>query len=176
MKVLAISASPRKGGNSDVLCDQFLKGAAEAGHETEKIRLAEKRITPCVACYGCRESKVCVQKDDMEDILTKLVGADVIVLATPVYFYSMDAQMKLFIDRSLPRYLEICDKAFYYIITAADPQHEAAEETIAGLRGYLRCLPGAREKEIIYGMGAWDKGDIYRHPALEQAYKIGKSI
>lgn len=176
MKVIAVSASPRNGGNSDVLCDQFLKGAKEAGHQTEKIRIGQKNISPCMACYGCRKTKACVKKDDMEEILNKLIEADVIILAAPVYFYSMNAQMKVFIDRCLPRYQEIRDKAFYYIVTAADPQHSAADETIAGLRGYLRCLPGAQEKGIIYGTGAWDKNDIYRHPAFEKAYETGKSI
>jgi multimeric flavodoxin WrbA len=176
MKVLAVSASPRKGGNSDVLCDRFLQGAAEAGHEVEKIRLAEKSIRPCVACYACRKASVCVQKDDMAEIQQKLIDADVIVLATPVYFYSMDAQMKIMIDRCLARYREITNKEFYFIVTAAAPEHEAADATLAGLRGYLRCLPGAQEKGVIYGMGAWDKGDIYRHPALDNAYEAGKNV
>jgi multimeric flavodoxin WrbA len=176
MKVLAISASPRTDGNSDVLCDQFLKGAAEMGHETEKINLSGKKISPCVSCYGCIKTKTCVQKDDMADILQKLLDADVIILATPVYFYSMCAQMKTMIDRCLPRYQEIQNKQFYFIITAADPQHSAAEETIAGLRGYLRCLPGAQEKGIVYGTGTWDKGDVYRHPSLERAYEMGKGV
>lgn len=102
MKVLAISASPRKGGNSDVLCDQFLKGAAEAGNEIKKIALGQVNISPCAACYGCSKSHRCVKKDDMSQILQELIDADVIVLATPVYFYSMDAQMKIMIDRCLP--------------------------------------------------------------------------
>lgn len=176
MKVLAISASPRKGGNSDVLCDQFLKGAAQSGHETEKISLRNRKISPCVACYGCQKNHVCVKKDDMAEIQQKLIDADIIVLATPVYFYSMDAQMKMMIDRCLPRYTEIQNKAFYLIVTAADPQPSAADETIAGLRGYLRCLPGAREKGIIYGTGTWDMGDVYRHPSLQEAYEAGKRL
>lgn len=177
MKVLAISASPRGGGNSDVLCDRFLKGASEAGAETEKIRLAEKKLSPCLACYACmREGGVCAQKDGMAEILQKLIDADVIVLAVPVYFYSMAAQMKIMIDRCLPRYREIKNKRFYFIVTAADPQHEAADETVAGLRGFLRCLPGAEESGIIYGTGAWDKGDIYRHPAFEKAYETRKEV
>ena len=94
MKVLAISSSPRKGGNSDVLYDAFLKGAAESGHETRKIRLAEKKIAPCMACYGCAKSHICVRKDDMAEILEALKAADVIVLASPVYFYPVCAQMK----------------------------------------------------------------------------------
>lgn len=176
MKVLAICASPRKGGNSDVLCAQFLKGAAENGNEVKKINLAGMNISPCVACYGCTKSHQCVKKDDMAQIQQELIDADIIVLATPVYFYSMDAQMKIMIDRCLPRYREIKNKDFYYIITAADPEHSAADETIAGLRGYLRCLPGANEKGILYGTGTWNKGDVYRHPSFEKAYAMGKTI
>lgn len=112
----------------------------------------------------------------MAQILQELIDADVIVLATPVYFYSMDAQMKMMIDRCLPRYQEIRDKEFFYVVTAADPQHSAADETLAGLRGFLRCLPGAEEKGIIYGTGTWDKGDVYKHPSFEKAYEIGKTI
>ena len=176
MNIVAISASPRKHGNSELLCDRFLTGATEAGHRTELIRLAEKSISPCIACDGCRNTGICIKADDMADILQKVIDADMIVLATPVYFYSMDAQMKTFIDRCYPRYMEIKDKMFYLIVTAADPQHSAADETLAGLRGYLRCLPGAQEKGVIYGTGAWDKGDILRHPAYEKAYELGKAL
>ena len=118
-KVLILSASPRKGGNSDLLCDQFAKGAEEAGHQVEKLRVQEKKIAPCLACYGCRNTGVCVQKDDMAEILEKMAKADVLVLATPVYFYSMDGQLKTLIDRTLPRYTEIRDKEVYFIATAA---------------------------------------------------------
>ena len=98
-KVLIISGSPRKGGNSDLLCDEFMRGAVEAGNEVIKIRVAEKRIGFCNACYYCRQSGgVCAKKDDMADILQKMIDADVIVLASPVYFYSIDAQMKALID------------------------------------------------------------------------------
>lgn len=176
MKVLAISSSPRKGGNSDVLCDEFLKGAAESGHTVQKIRLAEKQIAPCLGCYGCSENHICVRKDDMTEVLGALKSADVIALASPVYFYSICAQMKTMIDRCLADYRSIKDKQFYLIVTAADPQHCAADETLADFRGYLRCLPGAMEKGVIFGTGTWDKGDVYRHPALKQAYEMGKGI
>ena len=176
MKVLVISGSPRIDGNSDVLCDQFIKGAKQAGHETDKINLSKKKLSPCFACYSCRNDGVCIQKDDMAEILEKLVSADIIVLSTPVYFYSMDAQMKMFIDRCIPRYREIKNKDFYFIITAADPQHEAIDGTMEGFRGYTRCLPGAKEKGIIYGTGAWEKGDILGLPVMQEAYEMGKSI
>lgn len=176
MKVLAISASPRSHGNSDLLCDQLLKGAQESGHTIKKINLAEKKISPCLACDICRSEKPCVRKDDMTEILEEVIEADMIVLATPVYFYSMNAQMKLFIDRCYSRFMEIKGKTFCFIVTAAAPEHSGTDETIAGLRGFLRCLPDAVEKEIIYGTGAWDKGDILQHPAYEKAYLLGKSL
>lgn len=176
MKVLVISGSPRIGGNSDILCDQFIKGAKETGHVAEKINLGKKKLNPCTACYACRNGGVCIQKDDMTEMLEKLVLADIIVLSTPVYFYSMDAQMKMFIDRCLPRYREIKNKEFYFIITSADPQREATDETMGGFRGYTRCLPGAKEKGIIYGTGAWDKGDILGLPVMQEAYEMGKNI
>ena len=78
-------------------------------------------------------------------------------------------------DRCLPRYQEIRDKDFYYIVTAAEPQHSAADETISGLRGYLRCLPGATKKGIIYGTGTWDKGDVYRHPSFARTRRSPRS-
>jgi multimeric flavodoxin WrbA len=174
MKIIAVSASPRIGGNSDTLCDQFLKGAQEGGHETAKINLRKEKISPCLACYACRGTHTCIQKDDMQELLEKLIEAEVIVLSTPVYFYSMDAQMKICIDRCLPRYQEIKNKDFYYIITAADSQKTAADATIAGFRGFVRCLPGAQEKGIIYGLGAWKKGDILDQPAMQEAYEAGK--
>lgn len=176
MKVLIISASPRKGGNSDVLCEQFLKGVRESGHEAEKIRLAEKKLSPCSACYGCMETKECVLADDMAGIRQKMLDADVLVLSSPVYFYSMAAQMKILIDRCLGFHKELRGKKFYFIVTAADPQHLAANVTLAGLRGFLRCIPDAEELGVIYGTGTWDKGDVYQHPAYENAYIMGKEI
>ncbi len=176
MKVLAISSSPRKGGNSDVLCDEFLKGAAEQGHQVEKIRLATKKIAPCLACYGCADTHICVRNDDMAEVLDALKAADVIVLASPVYFYSICAQMKTMIDRCMSDYGAIQNKRFYLIVTAADPQHCAADETLADFRGYLRCLPGAVEAGVIFGTGTWDKGDVYRHPSLAEAYEMGRSV
>lgn len=176
MKVLIVSSSPRKEGNSDVLCDRFARGASEAGHEVEKIMLRDKKISPCNACYACMEKHTCAIKDDMADIFPKLLKADVILLSSPVYFYSVSAQMKALIDRCLVNHKSLAGKQFYFIITAADPQREAAEGTLAAFRGFIRCLPDAQEKGIVYGMGTWDKGDVYRHPSYEQSYEMGKKV
>ena len=175
--VLVISASPRKGGNSDTLCDEFIRGAQESGNHAEKIFLASKNIKYCIGCGVCNTTQKCVQKDDMAEILDKMVEADVIVLATPVYFYTMDAQMKTLIDRTVPRYTDIQNKDFYFIVAAADTERKMMERTIEGFRGFTQdCLTGAREKGIIYGTGAWQAGEIKGTPAVKQAYEMGRNV
>lgn len=175
--VLIISASPRKHGNSDILCDRFMQGAQESGHKTEKIFLAEKNISYCRGCGVCNTAHKCVQKDDMAEILDKMINADIIVLATPVYFYTMDGQMKTLIDRTVPRYTEISNKDFYYIMTAADSDKASLERTVESFRGFTEdCLTGAREAGIIYGTGAWQIGEIKETNAYNEAYEMGKNI
>ncbi|MGB9928847.1 MAG: flavodoxin family protein [Methanosarcina sp.] len=176
-KVLVLSASPRKGGNSDLLCDQFVLGAQAAGHGAEKIFLKDREINYCTGCGTCYNGeKSCPQEDDMPEVLEKMITADVIVMATPVYFYTMNGQMKTLIDRTCSRYTEINDKDFYFIATAADDGKQAMERTIEGFRGFTSCLEGAKEKGIIYGTGVWQMGDIKGHPAINQAYEMGKNI
>ena len=175
-QVLIISASPRKRGNSDLLCDQFMKGAKGSGHKVEKIFLGEKKIEYCTGCGSCADTHECVQDDDMGEILEKLVQSDVIVLATPVYFYTMNGQMKTFIDRIAPRYTEISGKEFYFIVSAADGNKKAMEPTLQGFRAFLSCLDDPVEKGIVYGVGAWNIGDIKEKKAMTQAYEMGKGI
>lgn len=174
--ILILSASFRKGGNSDTLCNQFMKGAEEAGHKVEKIFINDKKINYCRGCGVCNTTHKCIQKDDMAEILDKMVNADVIVMATPVYFYTMNGQMKTLIDRTVPRYEEISDKEFYFIATAADGSRAHLQKTIDGFRGFTEdCLPGAKEKGIIYGTGAWQTGDIKNSPAMKEAYEAGRN-
>lgn len=105
-----------------------------------------------------------------------MIDADVIVLASPVYFYSIDAQLKALIDRTVARWLEVKDKEFYYIVTAADGEEEAAETTINCFRGYADCVNGAKEMGIVYGMGVYEKGEVKNTKAMLEAYEMGKSV
>lgn len=89
----------------------------------------------CTGCGVCNSTHKCVQKDDMAEIMDKMVNADVIVFATPVYFYTMDAQLKTLIDRTVPRYTEMVDKEVYYILTAADTNAANLEKTVESIRG-----------------------------------------
>ncbi len=176
-KVLMLSSSPRQGGNSDVLCDEFMKGALEVGNEVEKIFLKDKRINYCTGCSVCSMyGKPCPQKDDAAEVVEKMIAADVIVMATPVYFYTMCAQMKTLIDRCCARYLEIKDKEFYFIVAAAESEIRMMERTIDGFRGFLDCLEGPVEKGVIYGVGAWKVGEIKDKSAMQEAYRMGKDV
>ncbi len=175
-KFLILSGSPRKGGNSDILCDRFAQGAADSGNDVEKIRVAEKNIGYCRACYACRDTGICAIKDDMAEILEKMIVADVIVLASPVYFYSIDAQLKALIDRTIARWTEVKNKDLYYIVTAADGEREAADTTVSCFNGYADCIEGAKHKGTVYGMGAYEKGEIKSSEAIVTAYEMGKNV
>ena len=175
-KIVILSASPRKGGNSELLCDQFIRGATAAGHRVEKILVRDKRIDYCSACDACQgNGGRCVLQDDMAEILEKMIAADVIVMATPVYFYTMNGQLKTLIDRTYARYTEITGKEFYFIMTAAVKRQDLLERTLEGFRGFTSCLGRVKEKGVIYGTGAWNAGDIATSPAMEQAYEMGKN-
>ena len=176
-RVLILSGSPRKGGNSDILCDEFMRGAQESGNEVEKIRITEKKIAPCSACYYCHNhSGECTRRDDMAGILQKMIDADVIILASPIYFYSISAQLKAVIDSTVARWLEVKNKEFYYIVTMADDAHTSADTAISCFRGYADCVEGAVEKGVIIGSGVYELGEVKNIPAMQHAYQMGKSV
>ena len=101
-KVLILSTSPRAGGNSETLADEFMRGAAEAGHDVKKICLYDKKINFCKGCLACQATRKCVIHDDAETIVAQMKQADVLAFATPIYFYEMSGQMKTLLDRTNP--------------------------------------------------------------------------
>lgn len=177
-RVLIISSSERKGGNSDTLCDRFMAGAIEAGHSVEKVRLAEKNIGFCRGCYACEKLGHCIQQDDMAELLEKLKAADVIVLASPVYFYTICARLKNFIDRTVViyPYKGFAGKAWQFIITAAEDDKTAMQHALGDFQGFMECMEEPVILEPICGLGAWHIGDIKDNPAMLQAYTAGRSL
>ena len=176
-KVLILSSSPRRGGNSDTLCDEFMRGAAESNHEVEKIFLRDKTIHYCTGCSTCSlYQKPCPQKDDAAEIIEKMVDADVIVMATPVYFYTISAQMKTLIDRCCGRYTEMNGKEFYFIVTAAEDDRKKMLRTIDTFQGFLDCLEDPVIKGTVFGLGVWQEGEINGNPAMKDAYQIGNKV
>jgi multimeric flavodoxin WrbA len=102
MKILAVSGSPRKKGNTEIMLNEALEGAQAEGAEVELYRLSGKNIQPCDGCWSCMKEGVCHIKDDMQELYPKLLAADGIIIGTPIYYYAMTAQTKTFIDRSMP--------------------------------------------------------------------------
>jgi multimeric flavodoxin WrbA len=158
--VLIISSSPRKNGNSQMLCEEFKRGAEEKGNSVELIRLSEKKIGYCRACNYCMKNNgVCVLKDDMADVLKNFINADVLVLATPVYFYGICAQMKTFIDRTYPIWQHLGEKEVYYIVSAFVEHFDKYE--IMGR---------------IYATDVMDAGKVFGTPVMDMAYQMGYNV
>lgn len=175
--VLVLSGSPRVHGNSSLLCDEFIKGAQEAGHKTEKINITRKKVAGCLGCNVCyKNDGVCIQKDDMVEIREKMEQADVIVLSSPIYFYSMTSQMKAVIDRTYAFYSNLKGKTFYFILSCAAPEESFTETMLASLRGFTCCVPEAKEGGILMGINTNEAGDVKDRQIMKDAYEMGKNI
>lgn len=174
MNVVIINGSPRTKGNSDLLCDEFIRGAKESGNTTEKISLREYTVNPCKACYACFKTGRCVQNDDMTEILSKVKQAEILVLASPTYFLTMSGQMKTFIDHLLPKWQELGGKEVYIIVTGHDGKIglKRVANDLTDIFSYL----GNTVKSIIWGEGVWQKGEVIGTKAMTDAYQAGKNI
>jgi len=175
-KVLILESSPRKNGNSVMLSEEFAKGAIEAGNTVETIFIKDKNIGYCESCYGCVKSGECVIKDDMAEILKKMHWADVIVMASPVYFYSLDARMKTLIDRTFCQFHNLKNKEFFYIMTAAQTYDFTMECTLQCFRNFARCLENSVERGIICANGVYKAGKVANTEFMQQAYEMGKTV
>ena len=175
--VLIISSSPRKGGNSETLAASFAKGAEEAGHKVETVYLREKNYGFCKGCLACLKVGHCVIDDDAVEIAARMHDADVLVFATPVYYYSVSGQLKTMLDRANP--LFDSDYAFtkaYLLATAAEDGEETMEGTVQAVQGWVDCFERCELAGTVFAGGVNGIGDIAGHPALEEAYQMGKEI
>lgn len=179
-KILVISTSPRKGGNSDRLADEFINGARDADHSVEKVSLYDKTINFCKGCLACQSMKTghCVMRDDIDSIVNKMAEAEVIAFATPIYFYEMCGQMKTLLDRSNPLFpLNYAFRDIYLLATAAESEKTAMDGAKKGLQGWIDCFDKAKLRGVVYGTGADDMNSILHHPEhLSEAYRMGNTI
>ena len=175
-KVLILSSSPRKGGNSDILCDAFAEGARSAGHDVEQVRIADLKIGYCTGCYVCQKTGRCAIKDDAQSVIDKMMAAEVLVLASPVYFYSVCAQLKALFDRTVVIFPKLENKSFYYLLTMADTDRAQFEPVLATLRGFLACYEGSRERGMVLADGVYERGAVKETAFLEAARGLGASI
>lgn len=175
--VLILSSSPRRNGNSDSLSNEFMRGALEAGNLVEKVFLRDKAIHPCLGCGVCSmDKKLCPQNDDAAEIIEKMLKADTIVMSTPVYFYSMSAQMKTLIDRCCGPYTEMRNKDFYFLATAAEDDPGIMDRIVVNFKGFLDCLENPTIKGTVFCGGVWLPGEIKGKPALQKAYEMGRNV
>ena len=176
-KVLIISSSPRQGGNSETLAASFARGAQEAGHLVETVYLREKQIGFCNGCFACLKLGRCVINDDAVDIVARMHDADVLVFATPVYYYCVSGQLKTILDRANP--LFGTDYAFtkvYLLATAAEDGPETVAGSEKAVQGWVDCFDRCKLVETVFVGGVTDVGEIAGHPALEKAHQMGKEI
>ncbi|MEG0277331.1 MAG: flavodoxin family protein [Coprobacillus sp.] len=176
--ILVISTSQRMNSNSDILADEFIKGAKELGNQVHKVSLSDQTISFCKGCLSCQKTGTCIIKDDVNEILKIMQGADIILYATPVYFYEMSGQMKTLLDRSNPLFaFEYKFRDIYLIMSAADEENEAFDGTIHGLQGWIDCFEKCSLKGTIKGSGVTNPQDVKSNEKImKEAYLLGKSI
>lgn len=174
MKVLGVSCSPRKYGNSWLLLEEALAGAREAGAETEMLSLSEMEILPCDGCLACWKTPYCHIKDDMRDVYPKVEASDGIIFASPVYFLGMAGQCKLFLDRLYPLYRQkkLANKVGGGIAVAT----RIGQSQVWNALNLFFAVTHMRPSEFVSGF-AMGKGDIKRDKhAMKAAKELGSLV
>ena len=177
MNILILSGSPRRGGNTELLVEAFVKGASQK-HHVEVVSVHDYKVNPCMGCNACFKNEInaCIQKDDMSLIYDKMAVADMLVIASPVYFYGLSAQLKAVIDRfhnPIRDTYHIKKTALLLVGAASLP------ELFDGiLAQYRLCLNFFKLEDAgrVLVRGVKDKGDIQNTEAIQKANELGLNI
>ena len=177
-KVLVISTSLRTNSNSETLAKEAAKGASDANNDVEYISLKNKTINFCKGCLTCQKTGQCVIKDDANNITEKMKNSDVIIWATPIYYYGMSGQMKTLIDRANSLFeSDYKIRDVYVITTSADGDNNVCKCVIQGLNGWLACFDKMKLSGFVDGHGVNNPLEIRQFPDIMlQAYELGKNI
>ena len=177
-KILVISTTQRKNGNSAVLARAFARGAGDAGHDVEYLSLADKSIHFCIGCFACTKTEKCFMNDDASAIVEKMRYADVLVFATPIYSNQMCGSMKTLLDRTNPIFLvDYCFREIYLLTTAAMNDEKVADGAVAGIQGWIDCFHKAQLKGVVRGVGIGDIGEAKKNTkVLAMTYEMGKGV
>ena len=184
MKVLGIMGSPRIKGNADLLLDEALKGAQGQQVEVEKIIVDKMKITPCKEYYACLKDGNCVIRDDMDIIIPKLLEADGVIVASPMFFYGVTAQLKALIDRcqalwvrrNILKNLPESDKKGVFIGVGATRGKNLFEGSILVMKYFFQSF-GAEYADELLVRGVDQKGEIKEHPdLLKEAFALGERL
>jgi len=180
INVMGIVGSPRRGGNTEMLVDEVLRGAEESGARVEKIHLSKLHIEPCSACDACRKMDSCIKKDDMQNLYEKMDCSETWVLGTPVYWWGPTAQFKLFLDRwygaQNSKKVRFANKKGILVIPFEDKKPATARHTVGMFKDSFEYLK-MELLETILAPGVLKPGDISIFPeVLNKAYEVGKKI
>jgi multimeric flavodoxin WrbA len=187
MKVLGIFGSPRRGGNTELLLKEMLRGCRDAQAKVEEIYLRDLKITPCMEIYACRKDGQCPIRDDMQALYPKLIDTDVLALASPIFFYSVSAHAKAFIDRCqafwAKKYLLHQPVApgkerrkGVFLSVGGSQGERIFEGALMTMKYFFDSLDMIFYQSLLY-RGVDEKGEILRHPtAIAEAYDLGKKL
>jgi multimeric flavodoxin WrbA len=181
-RVMAFVGSSRVGGNTDVLIDEVLRGAEASGSTIDKAYLGQATIGPCHACDACADTGICIQRDDMDDLLERMLQSDIWVLGTPVYWWGATAQFKLFLDRwyapwhgSEPKRV-FEGKRVVVVVTMGDSDATTADPTLGMFQRALAYI-GLDLAATVVAPGVYSLGDAAaRSDLMHQAYEVGRSV
>lgn len=178
MKIVVLTSSPRKNGNTNHLAEQFIKGATEVGHDIFRFNCAEKEVHSCIACDRCgNDDGQCVFHDDFYELRPHLKEADVVVFVTPMYYFGVSSQLKQVIDRfySINGALQRSPKKAVFLMAYADTDPVEAEPMISHYHTLLRYLKW-KDAGMVIAPGMWPVGAVNGSKYAQQAYELGKTI
>lgn len=175
--IVIINSTLRRNGNSEALAKQFALGATEVGNNVKTVNLREIQLKYCIGCLSCLKTGKCVQNDGINELLPVVQNADILVFATPIYYYSICGQLKTFLDRMNPLY-ETNTKfhEVYLLATSAEDDRSAMDGALKEIDGWISCFKDVKLTGVIYGIGADAIGTIQKTSAYDEAYKMGKSL
>lgn len=189
MKVLGISGSPRQNGNTELLLKEFLRGAADAGAETELLQVKKVRFDPCISCNRCFKTGRCEVEDAFQPIYDKLMEADHVVLASPIYFMTVSAWAKTLIDRCqcywakkyvlkdpVPEYRGGLKRKGVFISACGSSVKQAFDGAVFTMKFFFDAIGVTHHRNLLYH-NVDEMGAIKKHPAaLREAYEAGREI
>jgi multimeric flavodoxin WrbA len=177
MKILVINGSPRKGGNTETLLDALVTGAQEAGATTSSVALRSLDVSPCRACDSCKRTGICIQKDDMHEIIPKMEESEIWVIGTPVYWWGPTAQLKSFIDRWYGIDREVFKGHKAVLVIPLESTNPKTAQHVLGMFEDIFDYLGMTQVGTILAPGVHERGEVKKRvKILEEATKLGKSI
>ena len=177
-KILVITTSLRAKSNTDILAEELVKGARDAGNDVEVISLKGKEIRFCIGCLACQKTQRCIQKDDALAIADKVLEAETLVFVTPIYYYEMSGQMKTLLDRLNPLYsADYQFRKVYMLSTAAEEEDFVPEKAVSGLQGWVDCFEKAELAGSLFCGGLNAPGEASgADEKLRAAYDFGGKL